>query len=305
MNHPINNNDIDDNNKISDTSDDSDDSSPDENLDVNLSLSTKLCQWITDNNISRDAAGKILRILRTSNHEEVVNLPLDPRTLLGTQEAPIITRKVPPGEYYHYGLEKSLIDQFKLVDYRTLPNSIVININIDGLPIAKSSTSQLYPILAQIHPKVSRPFVIGIYHGYEKPNRCKLFLEEFLNEYTNLNTTGFTYKNRHFNVVIRAVICDSPARSFVTCIKLHNGYYGCGKCREEGDYKDHRMLFLNVNAPLRTDQNFIDRVDEEHHTGESPFEEAGIGMVSQFPIDYTHNCCLGVMKKILIFRLES
>ncbi|CAD6208892.1 GSCOCG00012762001-RA-CDS, partial [Cotesia congregata] len=172
--------------------------------------------------------------------------------------------------------------------------------NIYGLPIAKSSTSQLYPIFAQIHPKVSRPFVIGIYNGHEKPNSCKLFLEEFLNEYTNLNTTGFNYKNRHFNVVIRAVICDSPARSFVTCTKLHNGYYGCGKCREEGDYKDHRMLFLNVNAPLRTDQNFIDRIDEEHHIGQSPFEEASIGMASQFPIDYIHNCCLGVMKKILV-----
>ena len=267
--------------------------------DTNLCLSAKLAKWVSDYNISRDATQKLLNILNTSRQEEMNHLPLDPRTLLRTPEAPIETRKVPPGEYFHYRLEKALIDQLRLFDYHVMPNFIVINVNIDGLPIAKSSTSQLYPVLAQIHPAVSQPFVIGIYHGYEKPKSCKLFLQEFLDEYQILNTNGFIYKNREFKVKIRAVICDSPARSFVTCTKSHNGYYGCGKCREEGDYKDHRMLFLNINAALRTDQNFIDRIDEDHHTGESPFEEAGIGMVSQFPLDYMHNCCLGVMKKIL------
>ncbi|XP_026475837.1 uncharacterized protein LOC113381063 [Ctenocephalides felis] len=55
------------------------------------------------------------------------------------------------------------------------------------------------------------------------------------------------------------------------------------------------MLFVNVDAALRTDQNFIDGIDEDHHVGQSPFEEAGIDMVSQFPIDYMRNCCLGVI----------
>lgn len=40
-------------------------------------------------------------------------------------------------------------------------------------------------------------------------------------------------------------------------------------------------------------------IDEDHHIGTSPFEETGLGMVSQFPLDYMHLICLGVVKKIL------
>ncbi|XP_025264908.1 uncharacterized protein LOC112638527 isoform X1 [Camponotus floridanus] len=59
------------------------------------------------------------------------------------------------------------------------------------------------------------------------------------------------------------------------------------------------MLFLNSSAALRTDENFIKRIDENHHTGTSLFEEADLGMVSQFPLDYMHLVCLGAVKKIL------
>lgn len=68
---------------------------------------------------------------------------------------------------------------------------------------------------------------------------------------------GFYYCNQIFTITIRAVICDSPAWSFGTCTKSHNGYFGCGKRKEEGNYNNYRMLFLNSNAALRTDENFI------------------------------------------------
>lgn len=68
---------------------------------------------------------------------------------------------------------------------------IKINININGLPLAKSSQSQLWPILGQIYNiGINKtPFLIGAYHGYKKPKNAKDFLQEF---------------------------CDAPAKSFVT-----------------------------------------------------------------------------------------
>ena len=39
--------------------------------------------------------------------------------------------------------------------------------------------------------------------------------------------------------------------------------------------------------------------DEGHHRGPSPFRELNIGMVSQFPLDYMHLVCLGVMRRLL------
>lgn len=68
---------------------------------------------------------------------------------------------------------------------------------------------------------------------------------------------------------------------------------------QEGEYTKHRMLFLETNPNLRTDNNFINRENEEHHLGTSIFERANVGMVSQFPLDYMHLVCLGVVKKML------
>lgn len=55
---------------------------------------------------------------------------------------------------------------------------------------------------------------------------------------------------------------------------------------QEGTYSNrHIMLFLNSNAPLRTDENFNNRIQEDHHTRVSPFESIQLSMVSQFPLD--------------------
>lgn len=57
---------------------------------------------------------------------------------------------------------------------------IYINVNIDGLPIAKNSKSQLWPILAQIVSENSKPFIVGAYHGYSKPTSSNNFLQHFV-----------------------------------------------------------------------------------------------------------------------------
>lgn len=49
-------------------------------------------------------------------------------------------------------------------------------IGIDGLPIAKSSNSQLWPILTCILSTIKIVFPIIVYHGYAKPNYVVTFL---------------------------------------------------------------------------------------------------------------------------------
>lgn len=83
------------------------------------------------------------------------------------------------------------------------------------------------------------------------------------------------------------------------CIKSHTGYYGCDKCEEEGEWRNNRMLFLNENAPLRTDAKFLLRHNEDHHVDNLPSENIGLKMVTQFPLDYMHLVCLGVMKTLI------
>lgn len=63
-----------------------------------------------------------------------------------------------------------------------------------------------------------------------------------MQEYTELHNNGYFYNNKntqlHFTVTLRCIICDSPARSFVLGIKQFNSYFGCGKCIEEGDFRN-------------------------------------------------------------------
>jgi len=175
--------------------------------------------------------------------------------------------------FFHYGLKKAIIEQLVRIKFIAKNQVIMIDLNIDGLPISKSSKSQIWPILGKIHSdKAFTPFVISAYHGYSKPSSVHKFLTSFCQEYNVLRNTGLIFGEKRYTVQIRSVICDSPARAFVTCTKSHNGYFGCGKCMQEGIYSNRHMLFLESTAPLRTDQNFNDRVQEDHHTGVSPFK---------------------------------
>ncbi|KAL6420504.1 hypothetical protein ACFW04_013839 [Cataglyphis niger] len=63
------------------------------------------------------------------------------------------------------------------------------------------------------------------------------------------------------------------------------------KCIAEGDYKNRRMLFLDQNCPLRTDELFKLRKNPEHHTEISIFEKIPLPMVTTFPLDF-HLICI-------------
>lgn len=260
------------------------------------SLQKKLIIWASKHKVELNTLTSLLKILKSEGHD---NLPNDGRTLLRTPRHTTIYERS-DGYYYHYGLENGIIDVLCQQNNSIVDNPIMINVNIDGLPIAKSSRSQLWPIVAQIVLADSGiTFIIGAYHGYHKPSTNNHFLQHFITELKQLSTVGFTFQNQIYQVKIRAIICDTPARAFVTCTKGHNGYFGCSKCTVEGDYENHRMLFLDNNCPLRTDQTFKERRNPEHHTGISPFEQISIPMVTSFPLDYMHLICLGQMKRML------
>jgi len=63
--------------------------------------------------------------------------------------------------------------------------------------------------------------------------------------------------------------------------------------------------FLETNACRRTDIDFDEMADEEHHLGPSALQPLHIGMVSQFPLDYMHLVCLGVMRRLMLCWLKG
>lgn len=133
---------------------------------------------------------------------------------------------------------------------------VKISINIDGLPLSKSSQQQFWPILGSVLP-YNNVFIIGIYYGNEKPADANDFLQDFVNEAIEICENGIYIDNRNIQCRIEALICDTPAKAFALCIKGHSGYSSCTKCITEGEYIKNRICFPQTDAPLRTDEDFM------------------------------------------------
>lgn len=79
-------------------------------------------------------------------------------------------------------------------------------------------------------------------------------------------------------------------------IVAHNHRYGCQKCTVTGVYSKHTMSYEDLGADLRTDKNFRDREQPEHHHEDSVLEYLDIDMIKSFSIaDSLHLLELGIL----------
>ena len=214
------------------------------------------------------------------------------------------------GQYYHFGLLKSVKRQLaKFVDTLSLTSStcLALQINVDGLPLFKSSSLQLWPILGRLlNVKTSQPFVIGIFSGKKKPSSNVEFLKSFVADLISLES-GFMYEGKSLVLQLKSVLCDSPARSFIKNTKLHNAHFGCERCHQYGQYVNHRMTFPLSDCEVYTDKSFFSEQAKDHlgPNWTNPFLGASIGFITSFPLDYMHLVCLGVMRRLLSFWLRG
>jgi len=264
------------------------------------SLRKDLQKLIVEQNSAHNTANELLAILRKHGH---VDLPNDVRVLLTTsRNASANIKSLGNGHYIHFGIASTLKRFIQIYSNKFIKgNEIKLNINIDGLPLSKSSGSQFWPIMASIEDidVYTLPFIISIYHGMCKPNDANDFLLDFVNDFILLSSTGIIVSNKKYTITLNAILCDAPAKSFITYTKGHTGYFSCSKCIQEGDFVRNRVVFSEIHNMLRTNDTFKNRIHVEHHTGDSILEKLGIGMISQIPLDYMHLVCLGVVKRLL------
>lgn len=267
-------------------------------------LKRDLCNWVVECGIPRTYVTKLLKILR--KNEALSFLPSDYRALLRTMRH-VTAREMGSGSYYHFGMRSGLVRSLmKSLGFDSqLPGSVDLLINIDGVPLSKSSGAQFWPILAVIMGEKD-PFVIGIYEGKKKPDDINSFLEFLLKDIEELEQDPICIRDQTVQIRSFVFSCDFPARSFLLCIKGHTGYFSCSKCETKGEgFKAHKVkksrpVFPETDAILRTDQSFRDRDQPEHHAGTSPLEQlTNFDMVTSVPLDPMHLLDLGVTKKLL------
>lgn len=145
-------------------------------------------------------------------------------------------------------------------------------------------------------------FPIRIYVGKQKPSSFDEFLTPFCTEINLIRDLGGVLINGNTKrLMIRAFICDSPARSEVTGTQYSGHPNGCPKCVQVSTHE----VYNSTVGVLRTDGSFYYRLDKTHHTAKyeathSVLENTRFRMVTQFPLDVMHQVDLGVCKQILV-----
>ena len=174
-----------------------------ENDDVpDTSIKDRISSWVNTFNITTASTNALLHILKAYHPE----LPRDKRTLLGTQTSYDIS-SIGGGNYHHFGVKNSVLTQLQNADIVLFHvTETYIQLNIDGLPLFKSSPLQFWPILGRlITPYISKPFLIGLFLGKSKPHDPNEFLQPLIEESRLLQ--------------MECLICDTQARSYFKRIK--------------------------------------------------------------------------------------
>ncbi|XP_031781696.1 uncharacterized protein LOC103317583 isoform X1 [Nasonia vitripennis] len=227
---------------------------------------------------------------------DIKELPSDARTLLKTPRS-IEIIELASGIYSHYGLEKALHNQLESIDLNEIDgNKIFVQFSIDGLPLSKSSDTQLWPILGKIvGVENSNVFVVSAWYGSGKPSSANGYLEPFIHEYLDLNS-NFVHRNITYLVYFHSLVADTVARNFVCCFPAHNSR--CGRCIETGETINHRRVFLEMDSTLRNDINYRFNLPVQYQNVISPLEGVeGISITKQVPLDPMH-LFSGVMLKL-------
>ena len=86
------------------------------------------------------------------------------------------------------------------------------------------------------------------------------------------------------------------------------GTMGVTKCKQRGEWH-RKMSYPETGVELRQDSDFqdvstdddvdCDAAESHHKKPHSPLADLSLGMVSRFPVDYMHLCCLGATRRIL------
>jgi len=226
-----------------------------------------IAKWANRNNVRHSVLDNLLVSL--SKFHYFKNLPKDSSTLLHTPVKTVL-KNIKGGVYYHFGISNQIEYLVKLK--QNLPTKLLLVVGIDGLPITKNQASQLWPILGYFTNLViekPRVFIIGAYYGQSKPDDSNEYLEDFANELCILNDVGITIEGKKINVVLKAIICDSPAKAYVLNIHHHTAKNSCLRCHTIGKYENNRVYFPDLSASMRNHTEFISYSDKDFHCGET------------------------------------
>lgn len=261
-------------------------------------LKKKLAVWVVEKNVVHRQVDDLLKILQSEGHP---TLPSACKTLLRTpKNVTELVRSLGAGTFWYQGIQKGM-QPFLCEEHLDDDDTATIDVYVDGASPYSTVKLHLWPIVGCIvgsDPPIL--FIIGIWCGRTKdPVDLDEYLKDFVKEAKLLMEVGFPWNGRTLKLKIRRYCADAPARAFLKRVLSHNSYGSCERCSVYGQWSGRVIFPAGAGAELRTDETFAARSHAAYHTGDSPLEDLGTGMISQFPLDGMHLLYLGVMKKLL------
>lgn len=275
--------------------------SEDDTDETNNSIGEKLYMFFTIFGISNRAMSYLLAILE----EEGLNVPssvyLLKKPFSCDKKVDVIKSTLNcGGEFVYLSIEDNIkycIDN-NLIQLTDKYTEFRIMLNIDGLPLFRSSPVNIWPILVSFRDyDFGKPLPVGVYVGVKKPDFSG-FVSQLHSELLRLQNY-VQICNFFIKVIDITFICDAPARSFLQCVKGHSGYNACPYCTIHGEYIHNKVVFpyLAAGHAERTDDKYMSS-SENNQLSRSPLVEV-VSLKTGFPPEYMHLVCLGIMRRLL------
>ncbi|KAJ8665454.1 hypothetical protein QAD02_007116 [Eretmocerus hayati] len=110
-----------------------------------------------------------------------------------------------------------------------------------------------------------RPFTISAWCGRGEPEPIDICMDPLVEELHHSCEHGIIIDGETFEIQIKCIICDRPARAAFKCIINHGAYYACERCLVPGfDYMS-RKVYPFKNDPESTDESFKKMENALHH----------------------------------------
>lgn len=278
----------------------SESSDSDSNLSSSTSLAEDLLTFQVTLNLSNAGMQWLLSILRKHRYDGV------PKTVYYLKKksnckSDSVINHLDSGSFAYLGIEENLTvflnKNLKPKSFTGKQLLIHAKVNIDGLPLYKSSSTSLWPILISFGAD-KQPYPVGIHLGRQKPE-LEGFVVDFIKEVSLLRTEGFDWNGVIVKLGKIVFVCDAPARAYLQCILGHTAKKGCSFCNVEGSYILDRVVFPDEVGQNRTDESYRN-MTESNQLRLSPLASI-VGLNTGFPVEEMHCVCLGVFRRICYY----
>ena len=205
--------------------------------------------------------------------------------------------------------------------------SFSLTFNSDGVPVFKSSSFSIWPILTFINefpPEYRKKHMLlaGLWFGSSKPTVTSFF-KPFVDEMKKLSCNGFEWLLNGEKIVsyVYCLVCscDSVARAMLQNIKQFNGKYGCNWCLHPGTRVEKGKGSVQVysadgNYSKRNHQDMISHARTSHRKNTEVYGVKGpsafmliphFDLVQGFIVDYMHCIDLGILRQLASLWLDS